>query len=50
MRGYGIALILFQDEIVKIEDTVRKEIIEIIEIGDHQAYYFYCCVDRIDLQ
>ena len=30
MRGYGIALILFQDEIVKIEDTVRKEIIEII--------------------
>ena len=33
MRGYGVALFTFLDEIVKIEDDVKEE--EVIEIDDH---------------
>ena len=36
MRGYGIALFMFLDEIVKIEDAVKEE--EVIEIDNHLDY------------
>ena len=32
MRGYGVALFTFLDEIVKIEDAVKEEV---IKIEDH---------------
>ena len=37
MRGYGIALFMFLDEIVKIEDAVKEE--EVTRIDDYLLVY-----------